>query len=130
MFCFSAEGFGLFWLPGSVLSCFLLFCHSAFLLASPLFCFSAFLCSSLLFAFPSSLPFMLVCLCTFLLLFFYAIMRFCFSASSYSSLLCFLSLLSLCFYVSFLLFSPVLLALFRCSAFINSIFGSGCFCMW
>ena len=129
LFCFSCfSAFVLF-----CFSCFsacLLLCFSA----SLLFCFSAFLlfCFSCFFAFPASLLFMLLCftcffsfllLCfpcfsAFLLLwllclyFYYSTFSFlqsCVFAALLPAplLLCFLSLLPLCFFFSFALFSPV-----------------------
>ena len=141
LFCFSAFCFLCFSaFPASLLFCFSCFFASLFLCFSAvlLFCFSAFLaflfsasllfsafCFSSVFAFHACLSLCLstsICLChhAFLLPCFFLLL--CCSASF---LYCLFA-----FYVSFLLFSPVLLALFRCGAFIKCIFCSGCFCMW
>ena len=107
---FFAAGFGfIFWVPGSMLSCFsdfLLFCFSAFLLlcfsasllfcfsafpASMLFCFSAF-CFPCFSAFPAFPAFLFFCFLLFLLL--------CFSASLFSLLLSFCTSVPFYFYYS------------------------------
>ena len=116
IFVYFSAGFGFFWVPGSMLSCF-----SAFLL----FCFSAFL----LFAFPASLPFLLFCFSAFLL---FAFLLLCFSASLFSLLLCSSAFVLLCLStfttLFFLFFSHVFLLLYFLPASLLSVFAVSLFC--
>ena len=95
LFFFCGRFWNYFWVPGSMLSCFSAFCFS-FFSACLLVCFTCFFSF-----FSASLLSLLLCFSAFVL---YLLLFF--SASLLSLLLCFLSLLPLCFFFSFALFSP------------------------
>ena len=120
IFVYFSAGFGFFWVPGSMLSCFsafLLLCFSAFCFP----CFSTFpaflLLSFSAFCFPTSLLFcfsvfpasLLFCFCASVPFYFYyssfSFFQSCVFAALLPSplLLCFLSLLPLCFFLFFCL---------------------------
>ena len=85
--CFLRQVLELFWVPGSMLSCFSAFCFSCFS-AFLLLCFTCFF-SFLLLCLPCFSAFLLVCFCAFLLLLFYfffsSVMCFCCSTSCSSA---------------------------------------------